>query len=193
MNNLWYEEVAADVRLTQGDFIFNCPLLSWKDSSIDSQIKTEIGELKQSIEAFYADVIVMSQACDLKQEKVRNVVLCPHLSLHEYRISWEEAMKGKNQNPTEKAWKSHCEDICDGYIWNLSILNTKEKGHMKIEHRIIDFHDIYTVPLKFLESLLKERGLLRLLLLPPYREYLSQAFARFFMRVGLPVPITKII
>jgi hypothetical protein len=24
---------------------------------------------------------------------------------------------------------------------------------------------------------------------PPYREHLSQAFARFFMRVGLPQPV----
>jgi len=29
----------------------------------------------------------------------------------------------------------------------------------------------------------------RLRLLPPYREHLSQAFARFFMRVGLPSDI----
>ena len=29
----------------------------------------------------------------------------------------------------------------------------------------------------------------RIRLLPPYRELLSQAFARFFMRVGLPVDI----
>jgi hypothetical protein len=29
----------------------------------------------------------------------------------------------------------------------------------------------------------------RLRLLPPYREHLSQSFARFFMRVGLPIDI----
>jgi hypothetical protein len=29
----------------------------------------------------------------------------------------------------------------------------------------------------------------RLRLLPPYREHLSQAFARLFMRVGLPADI----
>ncbi len=29
----------------------------------------------------------------------------------------------------------------------------------------------------------------RLRLLPPYREHLAQGFARFFMRVGLPVDI----
>jgi hypothetical protein len=31
----------------------------------------------------------------------------------------------------------------------------------------------------------------RLRLLPPYREHLSQAFARYFMRVGLPQDIPR--
>jgi hypothetical protein len=44
---------------------------------------------------------------------------------------------------------------------------------------------------KFLESLLVQRNRARFRLLPPYREHLSQAFARFFMRVGLPIPIEK--
>jgi hypothetical protein len=48
---------------------------------------------------------------------------------------------------------------------------------------------VYSVPRGFLESLLNQRMQSRLRLLPPYREHLSQAFARFFMRVGLPVPI----
>jgi len=47
------------------------------------------------------------------------------------------------------------------------------------------------VPRSFLDSLLKQRGHSRFRLLPPYREHLSQAFARFFMRVGLPIPIEK--
>jgi len=38
-------------------------------------------------------------------------------------------------------------------------------------------------------SLVVEKG--HLLVNPPYREHLSQAFARFFMRVGLPIPIEK--
>lgn len=51
-----------------------------------------------------------------------------------------------------------------------------------------DFRRGYSLPLAFL----RKRALLdsrRLRLLPPYREHLSQAFARFFMRVGLPVDI----
>ena len=60
-----------------------------------------------------------------------------------------------------------------------------------MEHRVVDFRAIYTVPRDFLERLLKERRKPRLRLLPPYREHLSQAFARFFMRVGLPAPLSE--
>jgi hypothetical protein len=46
------------------------------------------------------------------------------------------------------------------------------------------------LPFPFLSSLAAANGK-RLRLLPPYREHLSQAFARFFMRVGLPTDIPK--
>ena len=65
----------------------------------------------------------MTQACDLEQEKVRNVVTCPHLSLSDYKATWEAFLRQRNQNPTAKAWRTHCDDIKDGYAWNLSILN----------------------------------------------------------------------
>ena len=45
------------------------------------------------------------------------------------------------------------------------------------------------MPREFLESLLAARGRERPRLLSRYREHLSQAFARYFMRVGLPVPV----
>ena len=49
--------------------------------------------------------------------------------------------------------------------------------------------EVFTVPRDFLESLLAARGRQRPRLLSPNREHLAQAFARFFMRVGLPVPV----
>lgn len=67
----------------------------------------------------------------------------------------------------------------------------KSKGNIELEIRLVDFHEVFTIPYAFLESLLAQRGENRYRLLPPYREHLSQAFARFFMRVGLPIPIEK--
>jgi hypothetical protein len=149
----------------------------------------EVEALKQGRIAFQADVIVMTQACDLEQGKVRNVVACPHLSLSDYKAAWETFLEQRNQSPTAKAWRTHCNDIKDGYAWNLSILNRSQVAGLEFEHRIVDFHEVFTLPREFLESLLAARGRERPRLLSPYREHLSQAFARYFMRVGLPIPV----
>ena len=53
---------------------------------------------------------------------------------------------------------------------------------------IVDFKNVYAVPLNYLNQIIKDR-VGRIRLLPPYREQLAQAFARFIMRVGLPVDI----
>ena len=100
-------------------------------------------------------------------------------------------MQQCGQNPTAKAWRNTCNDIADGYVWNQAFLNSCSlgKGELSTEIRVVDFHDIFTVPRTFLESLLSQRQTPRLRLLPPYRDHLSQAFARFFMRVGLPQPL----
>ena len=186
----WYEAVNANIPLTQGDIILDCPIIRW--SSNISPLETREGLALQSlIEAAKADVIVMTQACDLEQNKVSNVVVCPHISLEKYEEYWQTSMKRMNHKPTSKAWKRTCEDIKNGYVWNLSMLNESNIENINIAHRVVDFHDIFTLPRNFLESLLQNRQESRLRLRPPYREHLSQAFARFFMRVGLPTGIRK--
>jgi hypothetical protein len=188
----WYEKVSSDTRLIQGDLINDCPIITWSDSEIKFNGSLERELLTTMTVAIKADVVVMTQSCDLEQDKVNNILLCPHISLTEYKKFWEEKMREGKQNPTDKAWKAHCNDICDGYIWNITMLNSCNNDDIKSEHIIVDFHEVYTIPKVFLESLLKERAQSRLRLLPPYREHLSQAFARFFMRVGLPVPVIKV-
>ena len=71
------------------------------------------------------------------------------------------------------------------------MMDSLQEGEITTEHRIVDFHSVHTVPRTFLGTLVAERGAKRLRLLPPYREHLSQSFARFFMRVGLPTPINR--
>ncbi|HZW30939.1 MAG TPA: hypothetical protein VFF52_09550 [Isosphaeraceae bacterium] len=138
MRDLGYETVGPGERLTRGDIIFDCPLVSWSSAPIPvTGSGSEVEALKQGRVAFQADVMVMTQACDLEQEKVRNAVACPHLSLSDYKATWDEFLRQRHQNPTAKAWRTHCNDI-------------------KVS---------------------------------PCREHLSRAFARYFMRVGLPVPV----
>jgi hypothetical protein len=190
MSDTWYEEVEASESLTQGDIIEKCPILVWTSEPLRPRDGGEHLDLEGMVEAVETDVVIMTQACDLEQEKVANVVLCPHLSLSEYREVWEEAMRLQRQNPTQKSWSSHCRRICDGQSWNLTMLDAGRCETLSTEHRIVDFAEVFTVPRRFLESFLEQRGELRLRLRPPYREHLSQAFARYFMRVGLPVGVT---
>jgi len=191
MTNPWYERVPADAPLTQGDLIEDCPLIGWKSEPVVLQRRgDEAAVLMGSVQAVRADAVVMTQACDLEHGKVVNVILCPCYVLTEYRTAWESTMRAAGQTPTAKGWRRHCDNVRDGYVWNLSILNADDRGDVVIEHRIVDFHDVFTAPRVFLESLVEQRGQSRIRLLPPYREHLSQAFARFFMRVGLPVPVS---
>src|SRR5579872_1650354 len=123
MSDPWYERVDASVRLMQGDIIFDCPLLTWNEEApLQVSGTGEAEVLKGAAYAVAADVVVMTQACDLEQNKVSSVVLCPHVSLTGFRSAWEAEMRARGQNPTQKAWRNTCEDIKDGYQWNLAIL-----------------------------------------------------------------------
>ena len=137
------------------------------------------------------DVVVMTQTCDLAQNKVRYVILCPHYALSVYREVWEAAQRAAEQIPTAKSWARHVDHIAAGQIWNLALLNAEDGTDYQAEHRIVDFQEVLSLPREFLESWLLSEGQSRLRLRPPYRKHLSQAFARFFMRVGLPTDIRK--
>lgn len=63
----WYEVVSSETRLTQGDLITQCPLVSWKRAPVQM---TDQAALRALTEAVQSDVIVLTQACDLEHEKV---------------------------------------------------------------------------------------------------------------------------
>ena len=191
MAERWYEIVESTEPITQGDLIFDCPLIAWESREIDLEGKGEEEILKGLTKAISADVIVMTQACDLEQHKVENIILCPHDALSDLRSTWEENMRQREQKPTDKAWASFCRDVKDGFIWNLAMINEYRNPDFESEVRIVDFHEVFSAPRLLVESILKKRNNSRLRMLPPYREHLSQAFARFFMRVGLPEPIAE--
>lgn len=164
----WYEIVKGK-ELFQGDIINSCPLII-PPSTIEDEIKVEVVEY---------DVIIMSQSCDLNQNKLELVLVCPFWSLSEF----------ENKNPSYKVPKMK-ESLRQGYLPGYHLLNRCEIDGFKTDYLVVDFRNIYSVPFDFLVELSNKKGN-RLRLLPPYREHLSQAFARFFMRVGLPINIPQ--
>lgn len=183
----WYEQVANDTPLTQGDIVSLCPVLTWTNPAT---FRVGSGQLAAETGVELHDVVVMSQACDLEQKKLSEVILCPLYPLSEFKARWEAAQQAKNpQNakPNAAAWQKFCKHVKSGYQWNLSMLNICPEP--PVEHRVVEFYRVYSTPRSIIETLLLERGGSRSRLKAPYREHLSQAFARFFMRVGLPVDI----
>jgi len=167
----WYSKVSASDPLQQGDFIFSCPILHPKTNEYvaDQTIETDVTEY---------DVIVMSQSCDLIANKIELVLVCPFYPLTELEQLYPDYKSVRMKNK-----------LLEGYIVGYHLLNESKDNNIN-DFLVVDFKSVYSVPMKLLKQMVKQRGQ-RIRLLPPYREHLSQSFARFFMRVGLPLDIPK--
>lgn len=163
----WYHIVGGNEDLLQGDFIKECPVVI-PPSQISGKVEVRI---------INYNVVAMSQSCDLVERKIDLVLVCPLWSLKEFeeKYSYYRSKKGK-------------EALRQGYLPGYHLLNKCEINGFETDYLVVDFRSVYSVPFDSILELARKRGR-RLRLLPPYREHLSQAFARFFMRVGLPVDI----
>lgn len=165
----WYDIVDCEEKLQQGDFVRECPIVIPPEKFEDNQ--------KSTVNTF--DVIVMSQSCDLLNNKLEIVLVCPYWPLSKFGEANEvyRGKKGKN-------------DLKQGLKPNLHLLNSCSLSGLAHDFIVVDFRVVFGVHYGFIsEFMIKQESRLRLL--PPYREHLSQAFARFFMRVGLPSDIPE--
>ncbi len=167
----WFDAVAGD-ELWQGDIVENCPAFMVPPGlDVDAAPDTVAMGWEER------DLVVMSQSCDLDKDhpKIDEVLLCP-VWLH-------SDLTRPNSHPARLM-----EEIRQGRRPALQLLNKCDLAGLDRDYRVVDFRHVYSLPLEFLRAQAKRSGK-RIRLLPPYREHLAQAFARFFMRVGLPVDI----
>ncbi len=197
----WYHLKENTDKLEQGDIILQCPVLTWSSSGSIDVLTPE--NLKDKVRPWIADVVVMTQACDIEQGKVEDIILCPHTPLSSLKVDWESDFDRREPYPNSNSidnqrwrnkkktgWGNVCEQIKNGSRWNYSMIEDFTEDSFTMEKRIVDFHTVFSLPKPFLQKFIAT-GPKRLMLLPPYREYLSQAFARYFMRVGTPTDIRK--
>jgi hypothetical protein len=170
----WYEVIATE-ELQQGDLFPNCPIVL-TPTNLSPQVNSEsLTPIVAQVRVY--NVIVMSQSCDLVQRKLDLVLVCPYWSLTEL-----EAMDARFKPPKMK------EEVRRGNVPAYHMLAACDLEGFEHEIQIVDFRTVFSVPFDFLIELTCQRPK-RLRLRSPYREHLSQAFARFFMRVGLPQDI----
>jgi hypothetical protein len=166
--------VVSGPELEQGDILLACPVYLIPPAAIRAP-----GECAITVDE--QNVIVLTQSCDLAihngQSKVKDVILAAVYLKSEMRETkpfnksdgWEDARKGKYP----------------GY----HVLNQCELPGHELDFMLVDLRRIFTLSVDAVREFAAADGKKRVRLLPPYREHLAQAFARFFMRIGLPVDI----
>jgi hypothetical protein len=161
----WYSAAQGD-ELEQGDLLDSFPVFAPPD---DLQPESTVGA---DFTWEQRDLVVMSQSCDMVKgrENLSAVLFCPVYFNSELRFN-----------------RDKLEGLRKGAFPGYHLLAPCLIESMPREVRIVEFRRVFTLPIAFVRARAAKEPRLRLM--PPYREHLSQAFARFFMRVGLPVDV----
>jgi len=158
----WYSIKSKSAPLAQGDLIDG---LAIHFPSYDNQ------EQKTLVNVSEYDVVVMSQSCDLvKMNADELVILC-------VRDSAKQVYGGDLKHK----WKN----LRTGRFIHNHLINKCEIKGYEFDYQIINLHHIITMEFSLLKKQIQEKSD-RISMLPPYREFMGQAFARQFMRIGLP-------
>jgi hypothetical protein len=172
----WYDDVPANSSIEQGDIVEKCNILVPNEQHYQAILESR--ENKVPLDVVQIDGIILSQSCDIKNEKIDSIIVCPIWSLKKF-IEKGDYFSGSKAR----------EDLRQGKFPEYHLLQRFSSDELPNDFYFADFHRIYSVPKKFVVAIIKEKPHKRLL--PPYREHLSQSFARYFMRVGLPVDIPR--
>ena len=173
----WYKIVPPDERVSQGDLLIGCTLLGGRADKNPEGL---------AVEKIEEDVLVVTQDCDLAQGKAEDVLLCFCLPLSRFKEDWRADRAENGKSASTKDWKWLCENTTKGYTPNLAILDPFESEALSTEHRVVMFSKAYPMPLDYIQAELRQRNEPRLRLVSPFREHISQSFARCYMRVPLP-------
>ena len=94
MSDVWWQSTSG-TQLAQGDLLRDCRLPVFVDPTPD---------VEHDVEVLVQNLIVVTQSCDLENNKVQFVALCPIHTLDEFAVgnqhfqnkkNWEEVRKGQ--------------------------------------------------------------------------------------------------
>ncbi len=175
----WYSKVPKESPLEQGDFINDFPIPLPPIEAIDV-VTNNINESIATTEVRTYDVVVLTQSCDLLTiSDPDEVILCPR---HDYIEMAEKFKQFKNKDGWNK--------LLAGRFIGAHLINKCAIEDYEFDYQIINLKAIFPLPFSYVKKFVLKQGD-RIRMLPPYREYLSQAFARQFMRIGLPIDLPK--
>lgn len=185
MSSGWYTTYNSSDKLLQGVVITDFPLVDLEDLDYPSS------EGDKELAFQTSDVIVLTQSCDLQNNKVKFVHLAPV-----YRLKSIVDSSLRNDEKTNKPITKLYEELRKGFRLNAFLLEDVSKRtvrRLQGEKLVARYDEAVVVPITFIEeffALSKRKNFLALK--SPYRESLSQGYGRFFMRVANPIDYTDI-
>ena len=161
----WWRTVSGE-ELAQGDLIPGCEMPFFV-----TQLQTGA---TTDVEVVQATLIIVSQTCDLFNNKAQFVACCGVHTLDEF----------ENQD-SDYARKGRWEEVRKGREPSLHLLASPVDPDNNRKALVVDFGHIVSLPIQYLRGHAATCGA-RDRLVSPFLEHFSQSLARFFMRVGLP-------
>ena len=158
-----YEVPAAAEPLSQGDILDEVPLLVWESPAGAPESQPE--STSTCVRA-----VVLTQACDLAQEKASRVLVAV---VHRVQYLVERGML----KPTMIRDQIRTHRVYGWYFLPAGV----------VEESIVDLRDLHTMPRTLLDRLIQD-GKRVARMQTPYREHLGQHFTATYARIGLPGP-----
>ena len=162
-----YETAAPGEILSQGDLIDECPLITIRTWPPDPG--TNVPSVTWTIR-----VVVLTQACDLAQDKTTRVVVAP---IHE-----AAELVAKN---ILKAGAIR-DQVRRGQVFGWYFLPAAP-APIHLAESIVDLRELHTIERRTLEYLVGA-GKRVCRIRTPWREHLAQHFATTYTRIALPEP-----
>jgi hypothetical protein len=161
-----YSAPAPDSPLDQGDIIEDCPVV------LISDIDPDMLDAPQ-IDCALNRVIVVTQTCDLANQKARFVTVAVVRAAQD--LIEEQLVKASDiRGP-----------IRGGRVYGYYFL--PKSVERDLPEMIVDFRQLHTIPHDILISLCR-LGKRRARVQPLYREHLARHFGDTYSRIGLPEP-----
>lgn len=161
-----YEQPAA-AELSQGDILADCPILVWKLSPppLDLNLSPEIRIIR---------AVVLTQACDLAQQKTTRVVIAPVYEAAE--LVAKNILKANLIR----------DQVRRGQVFGWYFLPAAP-APIQLPESIVDLRELHTVERTTLEYL-AGTGKRICRIQTPWREHLAQHFSTTYARIALPEP-----
>ena len=168
----WYSVVTGR-DLEQGDILLGCPRFVFTAATAAGG---PVGAVENKVHA-----VILTQSCDLA---VRADGTCETSDVLLGQVGFKHEFAGQPVWGKDDAW----EEVRKGRRTHFHVLNAAKLPGLDLDYMLVDFHQVFALPVELVRHFAAGAGD-RPRLRPPYREHLSQSFARLFMRVGLPADI----